>query len=191
VIEALRQPLEDREITVARARDTINFPANFILVATANPCPCGNFDTSQECTCLANNIARYQKRVSGPVLDRIDLFVDVDVVEHSNLLEASSNDRNSSALIQQKVTQARNLQFDRSGKLNSQLTSRELKDSSRLTKESRQLLDQAAKKMNLSARGYMRTLRIANTITDLNDEEKITEAGISEALQYRKKPSVL
>ena len=183
VVESLRQPLEDREITVARAKDTINFPANFILVATANPCPCGNYDTPQECTCLANSIARYQKKISGPVLDRIDLFVDVDTIEHSSLLDTKIQSQNSSKVIRRRVDQARSLQLDRSGKLNSQLTSRELKDSTRLTAEGRQLLNQAAKKMNLSARGYMRTLRIAHTISDLNNDEKITATEITEALQ--------
>lgn len=191
VVESLRQPLEDREITVARAKDTINFPANFILVATANPCPCGNYDTPQECTCLANSVARYQKKISGPVLDRIDLFVDIDTIEHSSLLDTKIQSQNSSKVIRRRVDQARSLQLDRSGKLNSQLTSRELKDSTRLTVEGRQLLNQAAKKMNLSARGYMRTLRIAHTISDLNNDKKITETEITEALQYRKKPSVI
>jgi magnesium chelatase family protein len=160
-------------------------------VATANPCPCGNYNTSQECNCLANSILRYQKRISGPVFDRIDLFVDVDSIKHSSLLNADTSADSKSALIRQKVADTRKIQLDRAGKLNSQLTSRELKDRSRLTKESRLLLDQAAKRMNLSARGYMRTIRVANTIADLNNSEKITEAEITEALQYRKKPAVL
>jgi magnesium chelatase family protein len=191
VVESLRQPLEDKEITVSRAKDTVNFPANFILIATANPCPCGNFNTSKECSCLANSIIRYQKRISGPVFDRIDIFVDVDNIEHADLLNSEVSAEGRSASIQQEVSRVRKLQVDRSGKLNSQLTSRELKKSSRLTDSSRSLLDQAAKKMDLSARGYMRTIKIANTIADLNDSEKITEAEISEALQYRKKPFVI
>lgn len=188
VVESLRQPLEDKEITVARAKDTINFPANFILVATANPCPCGNFNTSQECNCPANSIIRYQKRISGPVFDRIDLYVDVDNVEHSSLLDPKVTKENRSASLQQKVAKIRRKQLDRAGKLNSQLTNQDLKNSSRLVKNSKLLLDQAAKKMNLSARGYMRTLRVASTIADLNDSEKITEAEVAEALQYRKRP---
>lgn len=191
VVESLRQPLEDREITVARAKDTINFPADFILVATANPCPCGNFNTLRECSCLANSIVRYQKRISGPVFDRIDIFVDVDNIEHSSLLNSEIPVSGKSVSIQQKVSEVRKVQLERSGKLNSQLSSRELKEKSRLTKSSRLLLDQAAKKMDLSARGYMRTIRVANTIADLNDSAKITESEITEALQYRKKPSVL
>ena len=191
VIEALRQPLEDKEITVARAKDSINFPANFILVATANPCPCGNFNTSRECSCLANSINRYQKRISGPVLDRIDIFIDVDNIEHSSLLDSAASGEATSSLIREKVIHARKLQLNRTGKLNSQLTSRELKDKSRLTEKSRLLLDQAAKKLDLSARGYMRTIRVASTIADLNGSEEIGEPEISEALQYRKKPSVI
>lgn len=191
VVESLRQPLEDKEITVARAKDTINFPANFILVATANPCPCGNYNTSKECNCLANSIIRYQKRISGPVFDRIDLFVDVDSVEHSSLLSSKVSSENKSDSIQKKVTEIRKIQLDRAGKLNGHLTSRELKDRSRLTKESRLLLDQAAKRMDLSARSYMRTIRVAHTIADLNNSEDVTESEITEALQYRKKPSIL
>ncbi len=191
VVESLRQPLEDREITVARAKDTISFPADFILVATANPCPCGNFNTAQECNCPANNIIRYQKRISGPVFDRIDMYVDVDSIEHSDLLDSKVPDNNKSASIRDKVIKARAKQLGRSGKLNGLLTSRELKDNSRLSQNSKLLLDRAAKKMNLSARGYMRTIKVANTIADLNESEEITEAEITEALQYRKKPAVL
>ena len=191
VIEALRQPLEDKKITVARAKESIEFPANFILVATANPCPCGNFNTSKDCSCPANIIIRYQKRISGPVLDRIDLFVEVDNIDHSALLDNTGPDEDKSHSIRNKVMKARELQFGRAGKLNSHLTSSELKDKSRLTLKSRLLLDQAAKKLSLSARGYMRTIRVANTIADLNGSEEITESEISEALQYRKKATVI
>lgn len=188
VIEALRQPLEDREITVARSRSTINFPANFILVATSNPCPCGNYNTSQECNCLASSILRYQKKISGPVFDRIDLFVDVDNIEHSSLLDLSSQIKDTSASIRKNVSDTRKVQLARSGKLNSDLTSRELKESPRLTKESRLLLNEAARKLSLSARGYMKTIKVAHTIADFNSNDRVTEADISEALQYRKKP---
>lgn len=187
VVESLRQPLEDRMISVARAKDSIDFPADFILVATANPCPCGHYNTKQECTCPANNILRYQKRISGPVFDRIDLYVDVDEVRHSDLLEDKAQKQTSKTL-QDAVVGARNIQYGRSGKLNSQLDSKELKSQKRLTSEARQLFDQASKQMNLSARGYMRTLRVANTIADLNEKDKIDINEIGEALQYRKKP---
>ncbi len=187
VVEALRQPLEDKKISVARAKDSIDFPADFILVATANPCPCGNYNTKLECTCLPNHILRYQKRISGPVFDRIDLYVDVDEVDHSQLLRDKKSQATSENL--QKIVKAtREVQFKRSDKLNSRLSGNELKAQKRLTDDARQLFNQAAKQMNLSARGYMRTLRVANTIADLNREKKVGISEISEALQYRKKP---
>lgn len=187
IVESLRQPLEDRKITVARAKDSIDFPANFILVATANPCPCGNFNTSLECTCLANSILRYQKRISGPVIDRIDLYVDVDNTDHSKLL-SKNTDVERSVDIQKKVVKVRKIQNERSGKLNSQLSSSELKASPRLNKDAAQLLNRAANSMNLSARGYMKTLRVAHTIADLGQSKNISTTDISEALQYRKMP---
>lgn len=187
VVESLRQPLEDKKITVARAKDSIDFPADFILVATANPCPCGYYNTHRECTCLPANMLRYQKRISGPVFDRIDLYVDVDEVSHDQLL----NDKNpvqTSEQLQLIVSTARRLQLERAGKLNSRLSSSELKAQKRLDEDAQQLFNQAAKQMDLSARSYMRTLRVANTIADLNRSEKIGTNEISEALQYRKKP---
>lgn len=187
VVEALRQPLEDKKVTVARAKDSIDFPANFILVATANPCPCGNFDTSNICSCSPNDIARYQKRISGPVLDRIDLFVDVDEVEHNKLL-ASQNTGITSKKLQLLVKNARAIQNERHGTLNGHLSSKKLKSYNRLNKEAENLFNQAAKQMRLSPRSYMRTLKVAGTIADLNREDMIGVNEISEALQYRKKP---
>lgn len=186
VVEALRQPLEDKKVTVARAKDSIDFPADFILVATANPCPCGNYNTANTCICLPNNIIRYQKRISGPVLDRIDLFVDVDEVEHEKLLSSRSKHATSKELLT-KVSLARKKQQERSGTLNGRLTTQYLKSQKRLTDDAYKLFNQAAKQMRLSARSYMRTLRVANTIADLDEEEKINVNTISEALQYRKK----
>jgi magnesium chelatase family protein len=186
VIESLRQPMEDRKITVARAKDSVDFPASFILVATANPCPCGHYNTNIECTCSASEIIRYQKRISGPVLDRIDLYVDVDEINHSHLLKNGASKENSNNL-QATVESVRRRQYDRNGKLNSQLSNRELRSDQRLSDEAYQLFNQAAKQMNLSARGYMRTLRVANTIADLDEKKEIGINEISEALQYRKK----
>jgi magnesium chelatase family protein len=187
VIESLRQPLEDKKITVARAKDSVDFPANFILVATANPCPCGNFNTQLECTCLPSHINRYQKRVSGPIFDRIDLYVDVEPIAHRKLLR-NGNSGKTSENLQKKIRAARDKQMKRYGKLNGMLSSKELKSNKRLSDEAEELLNNAAEKMNLSARGYMRTLRVANTIADLDDSDGIEVGQISEALQYRKKP---
>ncbi|HYF97065.1 MAG TPA: YifB family Mg chelatase-like AAA ATPase [Patescibacteria group bacterium] len=188
VVESLRQPLEDKKITVSRAKDSIDFPADFILVATANPCPCGHYNTKQECTCAPNNIMRYQKRISGPVFDRIDLYVDVDSVSHSQLLDNNAPVGKTSRSLQETVRKTREIQYTRSGKLNSQLSSTELKKQRRLSEDATNLFNQAAQQLNLSARGYMRTLRVANTIADLNGEDNIGINEISEALQYRKKP---
>ncbi len=188
IIESLRQPLEDKKITVARAKDSMDFPADFILVATANPCPCGYYNTKRECSCAPSHIMRYQKRISGPVFDRIDLYVDVDEVEHEQLLEDRSSAKQESTEFQKTVKTTRDRQLRRSGKLNGRLTNSELKKQKRLDNDAEILFNQAAKKMDLSARAYMRTLKVANTIADLNQHDKIGTAEISEALQYRKKP---
>ncbi|HEX5456589.1 MAG TPA: YifB family Mg chelatase-like AAA ATPase [Candidatus Saccharimonadales bacterium] len=186
VVESLRQPLEDKQISVARAKDKIDFPADFILVATSNPCPCGNYGTNLECTCPPSQISRYQKRISGPVIDRIDLYIDVDEVNHSQLLQDKTR-KPLSGDIRKRVKAVRDLQYARNGKLNSHLSSRELKAHNRLTKEAEQLLNQAARQMRLSARGYMRTVRVASTIADLDGKDPVVPEYVSEALQYRKK----
>ncbi len=192
VVEALRQPLEDKIISVARAKGNVNFPANFILIATANPCPCGYYESKRECSCLPHQIQRYQKRISGPVIDRIDLYVDVDEVPHKKLLSSHKNvvDQ-SSKIIAQKVNSARDIQHKRAHKLNSELTNKELKEYAVLDKGSEEMLNSAAEKLGLSARGYMRTLRVARTIADLNGHDKISTNDLSEALQYRKKQMIL
>lgn len=190
IVESLRQPLEDSKITVARAKDTLEFPADFILVATANPCPCGFYNTGKECSCLPNQIMRYQKRISGPVFDRIDLYVDVEEINHTQLLKNRQTTQTSNQ-IQSVVRASRKRQYERAGKLNSRLSSKELKNQRRLEKEAELFFNQAAQKMGLSARGYMRTLRVANTIADLNEVAQISVNEISEALQYRKKTTEL
>jgi magnesium chelatase family protein len=190
ILEALRQPLEDRKISVARAKDSAEFPAHFLLIGTANPCPCGYYDTKKECICMPSDILRYQKKISGPVIDRIDLYVDVEDVEHKRLLDKKLIEE-ASKDIRNKVVKARAKQLKSRGKLNSELSSKEMKNLSRLSPEAEELLNQAAAKLNLSARAYMRSLRIANTIADLNESDWIGLPEITEALQYRKKPVVL
>ena len=186
-IEALRQPLEDRVITVARARDNITFPAKFMLIATSNPCPCGYYGTSKACTCLPQQIVKYQRKVSGPIIDRIDLYVDVDEVKHESLLHGHSEE--SSKEIQERVMRARQYQqqrYDDPVKQNAMLSNQDIKKFVPLSADAEELLNKAAEKLNISARSYMRLVKVARTIADLERAETVSVSHISEALQYRK-----
>jgi magnesium chelatase family protein len=185
VVEALRQPIEDKKITVARAKDTTDFPAHFLLVATSNPCPCGYFGSDKECTCLPAQILKYQKRISGPIIDRIDLYIDVEEIEHDKIL-AGNNEKHLENF-KEKVAQARYTQKKRAAKLNSELSNKELKEVIKLDQDAETFLNRAAEQMQLSARGYIRTLRVARTIADLENSEYTSLQHISEALQYRKR----
>ena len=187
-IESLRQPLEDKVITVTRAKDSITFPADFILVATSNPCPCGYYGTSQSCSCQPHQIMKYQRKLSGPILDRIDLYVEVDNVKHESLLADSTAE--SSADIAIRIRNAKEKQKARYGKdnlkTNSALTNQDIKKFAKLTPDAKELLNKAAKQLNVSPRSYMRIIKVARTIADLSDSEIIDSAHISEALQYRR-----
>lgn len=185
-IEALRQPLEEQRITITRAKESVTFPAQFMLVATANPCPCGNYGTSNDCICQPYQIAHYQQKLSGPLLDRLDLFVEVDAVKHADLLNQAT--RESSQTVRLRVSAARQLQqerFQNPLKTNAWLANPEVKRFCRPSPDGQQLLNQAATHLKLSARSYMRTLKVARTIADLNHDSTITTAHIAEALQYR------
>lgn len=185
-IEALRQPLEDQIITVARAKDTAVYPANFILAATANPCPCGFYGTPKPCVCPANAIARYRQKLSGPIMDRIDLHVEVQEIEHEKLL-ASAPDT-SDKMICERVLKARSLQAKRYGldtKLNADMSNQDIKTKSKLSPESQNILNQAATALGLSARSYMRVIKVARTIADLEVSARIEAQHMAEALQYR------
>jgi len=186
VLEALRQPLEDGLITVSRAQGSITYPAKFILVAAQNPCPCGYLgDTAKNCICTPTQIIRYQKRVSGPLLDRIDLHVEVPRIKYEKL--ANENMAEESGAIRSRVEKARASQIKRAKKTNSELGPRELKVYCRLDETSQNLLKHAVNNLNLSARQYTRILKVARTIADLSGNEKIVSANIAEALQYRPK----
>jgi magnesium chelatase family protein len=188
-LEALRQPLEDKIITVARAKDTLIFPAHFMLIATANPCPCGFYGSTKSCSCTANDILKYQKKLSGPIMDRIDLYVDVDEVEHASLLRDSKAE--SSKSIRDRVLKARKNQqvrYQDPLAVNASLNNQQLKRSTYLSTQAKELLDKAATQLGISARSYMRVLKVARTIADLDGSKTVEIPHITEALQYRRQP---
>jgi magnesium chelatase family protein len=186
-IEALRQPLEDRLITIARAKDSATYPAEFILVTTANPCPCGFYGTSKTCRCTPHEIQRYRRKLSGPILDRIDVYVEVDEVAHERLLDAKDTNEEHIAATK-RIAKARDTQKQRYGsasKLNASMTNADIKARAMVSPEAKTLLDTAAQKLDISARSYMRTVKLARTIADLEQNPSIDPSHISEALQYR------
>ena len=187
-IETLRQPMEDGYITVARNALTVQYPANFNLVASMNPCPCGYYgSTTQECKCTPAAIHKYLSKISGPLLDRIDLHIEVDAINYEELTQGELEE--SSAEIKKRVNKAREIQINRfkESKIysNSKMGEKEFKQYCSLDKECTELLEVAFKKLNLSARAYNRILKVARTIADLEGEEKIQKAHILEAIQYR------
>lgn len=190
VIEALRQPLEDGVIHVARAKQSVTYPARFIMVATANPCPCGYYGSKRACICLPQQIINYEKKLSGPILDRIDLYVEVEEVAHERLLNSDTKEEPSNKILE-RVACARQLQTQRYGRarLNRTMTNSDIKKYSQLSDPAEQLLNQAANKLGLSARGYMRCIKVARTVADLEQSKEITSAHVSEALQYRRQTS--
>lgn len=191
VLEVLRQPLEDGVITISRASGTVQFPARFTLIAALNPCPCGfATDAEQPCRCSPREIERYQKKLSGPLMDRIDMHIEVPRVKFEKLdTPASGNE--SSTDIQQKVQNARNIQADRFSKLkihaNSEMSSEQTKTFCELDQKTKDVLKQAVSHFQLSARAYYRILKLARTIADLEGSAKIETNHVAEALQYRPK----
>ena len=188
VIESLRQPLEDGTVTVSRVNGSWTFPARFILVASQNPCPCGfKSDPSQPCVCSPSQLVKYQKKVSGPLLDRIDLHVEVPRVPFEKL--SGENTSESSAVVRERVEAAREIQNQRFAGLeirtNSEMSNREIKEFCRLNDESVNLLRSAMDKLNLSARGYNRILKLSRTIADLASSDKIETKHLAEAIQFR------
>jgi magnesium chelatase family protein len=185
-LEALRQPLEDRQITVARVKDSATYPADFLLIATHNPCPCGYFGTNKVCKCSAAAIDKYQKKLSGPILDRIDLHLPVQDVDHKRILEKRSEQKESER-IKQRVEKAYALQRRRFGKarFNSSMSNKEIREVAKLSSDAKDLLDTATAKLGISARAYIRTAKVARTIADLSGSEQILSEHIGEALQYR------
>lgn len=189
-IESLRQPLEDKKITIARAQKSAVFPAKFILLATANPCPCGYYGSNKSCSCTASEINRYNKKLSGPILDRIDIFITVDEVEHKSLLSEST--KVDSPPLRQQVNNARHIQKQRqTNQLNAHIADKVLKKNIAIEKQAEDLLLNASIKMDLSARAYMRTVRVARTIADIEQSPSIKDSHVAEALAYREKQNIL
>ncbi|MDD4901395.1 MAG: YifB family Mg chelatase-like AAA ATPase [Patescibacteria group bacterium] len=188
VLENLRQPLEDGVIHVSRAASNLSFPAKFVLIAASNPCPCGYLgDQEKNCVCSSSQIMNYKKKISGPILDRIDLHIEVPRVKFDKLSLDSNGE--SSAKIKARVENARQKQIERFNDLdfitNSEMSSEAVKRFCQVDNASTNLLHRAVDQMHLSARGYFRVLKLARTIADLANQEKILVAHIAEALQYR------
>lgn len=185
VLEVLREPMESGEICISRAKAQMNFPARFQLVAAMNPCPCGyNGDTkSEQCSCTPTQIKRYRDKISGPLLDRIDLHVQVGRLSVNELQQAPAGE--SSKTVRKRVEQTRRLQLDRQGCTNTALLGKKLKQHCSLKNECAKRLAQAADKLQLSARAYDRILRVARTIADMAGTATIEDSHINEALCYR------
>jgi magnesium chelatase family protein len=192
-LEALRQPLEDKYISISRADGHVRYPADFMLVATMNPCPCGYYgDPVRECTCSSAQILAYQKKLSGPLLDRIDLVVQVGRIDTTKLLHQNTSTNSQHKSAQNSIRSAQEIQFNRyksSYKYNTNLSSKVIKTQIHLSKEVRVLLDHAAEKLNISARSYFKIIKVAQTIADLANSKQITKEHIAEALQYRQSTS--
>ncbi len=190
VIESLRQPLEDNIVSISRAKGTATFPSNFILVAAMNPCPCGNATSKQRaCICKPSDLDRYKRKLSGPIMDRIDLWVSVGNVDYKKLSEEGNGEKSDK--IKQRVMNARKIQkkrfekFGRNISMNSEMNVKDLASMAKLDEEVRRILDDSAEHLALSARAYHRVIKIARTIADLENSEEIEANHILEALQYR------
>ena len=189
VLEALRQPLEDGIVTISRVNAQFTFPCNFLLVASMNPCPCGYLnDPKHDCTCTDASISRYQRKISGPLLDRFDIQIEVMPVEFSDLYDETNNEE-SSATIRERVVQARNIQLERfKGEkiyCNSNMTQAHIKKHCQLDDASKKLLQRAFDKLGISARANNRILKLSRTIADLDGSTHIQSHHIAEAIQYR------
>jgi magnesium chelatase family protein len=190
VLEALRQPLEDGVVTVSRAAASLEFPAKFILLASMNPCPCGYYgDEKKPCSCSLGQISSYRKKISGPILDRIDMHLEVPRLDIDEL--SSEEPGETSGAVKTRVEEARTLQRERFLNerilTNSEMSSERTKTACQLTKEAKSMLNDAAKHLGVSARSYFRVMKLSRTIADLSKEEKVSSAHVAEALQYREK----
>ena len=189
VLEVMRQPLEDRVVTISRAKSTVDYPASFMLISSMNPCPCGYYNhPEKDCMCPPGMVQKYLNKISGPLLDRIDLHVEVTPVSFTEL--SSKEKGESSNDIRKRVIESRNIQEkryieDEMVHSNAQMSSKQLQKFCNLDKESREMLKMAMEKLNLSARAYDRILKVSRTIADLSNSENIESQHIAEAIQYR------
>jgi magnesium chelatase family protein len=188
VLEVLRQPLEDKVVTISRAQGTITYPANFMLVAAMNPCPCGFYgDPIKECTCSATTIARYQKRISGPLLDRIDIHVEVPRVDYEKLADKRQVENSKTIRVRVQEARERQLQRFQGTKMtcNAEMGPAEVRDFCQVDVAGEKLLKAAMQQLHLSARAFHRVLKLARSIADLAGSEMIAANHVAEAVQYR------
>ena len=189
VLEVMRQPIEERRITISRARFTVDYPASFMLVASMNPCPCGYYNhPDRECMCAPGMVHKYLNKISGPLLDRIDLHVEVTPVNFEKLSESRLSEK--SEKIRERVVVAREIQTQRYSDYpgmhsNAMMGSKQLREICRIDKAGQTLLKQAMEKLGLSARAYDRILKVSRTIADLAGSENIETDHLAEAIQYR------
>ncbi|MBR3264257.1 YifB family Mg chelatase-like AAA ATPase [Candidatus Saccharibacteria bacterium] len=191
VLEALRQPLEDKKISISRTSRKTTYPADFMLVATMNPCPCGYLgDPTHECKCTELQIQNYQKKISGPLLDRIDMYINVEKVDNADLLAPSSDNSAEHIVVKNTITGAverQKARYRQSGIYNSSLSSFQVAKMLEMEPAAEKLLGQASKNLNLSARSYFKTIKVARTIADLDNSNIILAKHLAEALTYRKR----
>jgi magnesium chelatase family protein len=184
VLDALRQPVEEGQIVIGRARSSVTYPARFMLTAAMNPCPCGYYGSGRaRCTCHTAQVQRYMNRVSGPMLDRIDLHIDVPTLDARALTRMDAGE--PSIVIRERVLAARDRQLQRQGFANAHMTVRQVREICVTDEKSVNLLRSAITKLGLSARAYHRVLRLARTIADLEGSESIRSTHIAEGIQYR------
>ena len=187
VLETLRQPLESGEVHVSRAQQQVTFPANFQLIAAMNPCPCGYFgDGTSKCHCTEDQISKYHVKISGPLLDRIDMVLEVPPLPKEVMLSQKNEQIESSETIRARVLDCYNMQINRQGKLNDRLNPDEVDDLIVLNKDNRQLLESVIDKLHLSARAYHRILKVARTIADLDHAQAVEQRHLIEAIGYRR-----
>ena len=187
-LEVLRGPLEDKSITISRINASLTYPCNFMLVASMNPCPCGYYGSKEkECTCMPDTIARYINKISGPLLDRIDIQVEVNEVKYKNLQDTSL--AKSSKEMKEQVNKARKIQQERYKEYgiysNSELTPKLINEYCKIDNKTSKILEDTFNKLGFSARAYNRILKVARTIADLDDKQNIELKHVAEAIQYR------